>query len=158
MNPARSQRKSLRGRRWRVQGFWTDWKEEEEITGLFLDFKENQRKTASNQGFKSNLRIKPGKNHRLTSFFHSRTTTNPNRCKSVRNSKSFGSESWNPKIFQKTFEIPRFTTCINRCKPTNPRTKTFRKRFEPKTEPKPFEIHERELKIYIVSVNACEFQ
>jgi len=47
---------------------------------------------------------------------------------------------------------------IHRCKPTNQQTKTYRKRFEPKTEPKPFEIRKRELKIYIDSVIACEFQ
>jgi len=63
------------------------------------------------------------------------------------------------KNFQKERErfndLQRVTTVV---KSTNPQAKSFRKRFEPKPEPKPFEIREQGLKIYIVSVNACGFQ
>jgi len=65
------------------------------ITVYFRISSKNQQKQNQIKRFlkiQSNLRIKPGENQKLTSSY-SWTTTDPNWCKSITDSKSFGSES-----------------------------------------------------------------
>jgi len=118
----------LRRRGWRIQRFRTGWGKEQRGYRFILGFKPEINKQSQIQrvfkDFSSNLRLKPGKNHKFTLFRFIQAITKLNRRKSVQNSKGFGSELRNPNFPEKTWKIQRFTTDNNRCESTDPRART----------------------------------